>query len=111
MSAKINSQEDGLSDERLERAAECLRTLSHPVRLRMVELLLTGRYTVGELAEKCGVLQHVASEHLRLMQHCRLLDREKEGRKTFYTVAEPGLEAIMHCIHNRFGRRTSLKDL
>lgn len=106
MNVKTAEQEVGLSDERLERAAECLRTLSHPVRLRMVELLLSGRYTVGELAEKCGVLQHVASEHLRLMQHCRLLGREKEGRKTFYTVAEPGLAAIMQCIHNRFGNDT-----
>ena len=28
-------------------AAECLRTLAHPVRLRIVQLLLHGRYTVG----------------------------------------------------------------
>jgi len=34
----------------LEGAAECLRTLGHPVRLRMVEMLLHGDYTVGELA-------------------------------------------------------------
>ena len=36
-------------------AAECLKTLAHPVRLRMVQLLLHGRYTVGELAEDCDV--------------------------------------------------------
>ena len=47
-------------------AAECLRTLAHPVRLRMVQLLLHGRYTVGELAEDCDVPNNVASEHLRL---------------------------------------------
>lgn len=93
--------------EQLERAAECLRTLSHPVRLQMVDMLLQGRYTVGELAEACGVLHHMASEHLRLMQHCQLLGREKEGRKTYYTIAEPGLAAIMHCIHNRFGGEES----
>jgi len=103
MNATSRTSEAKLSPEKLERAAECLRTLSHPVRLQMVDLLLSGRYTVGELAEACGVLQHVASEHLRLMQHCRLLDREREGRKTFYTVAEPGLAAIMNCIHTRFG--------
>lgn len=92
-----------LSDESLEHAAECLRTLSHPVRLRMVDLLLNGTYTVGELAERCGVQQHVASEHLRLMQHCRLLDRERDGRRTYYRVVETGLASIMECIYNRFG--------
>lgn len=93
--------------EQLERAAECLRTLSHPARLHMVDLLLQGRYTVGELAEACGIRHHVASEHLRLMQHCQLLGREKEGRKTYYTIAEPGLAAIIQCIHNRFGNQES----
>ena len=35
----------------LEQAAECLKTLAHPHRLRIVQMLLQGRYTVGELAE------------------------------------------------------------
>ncbi len=94
--------EQTLTPESFTRAAECLRTLSHPVRLQMVEMLLHGKYTVTELAEACGVLQHVASEHLRLMQHCQLLDREREGRKTYYFVAEPGLASIMNCIRTRF---------
>lgn len=91
-----------LTAEGFARAAECLRTLSHPVRLQMVELLLHGKYTVTELAEACSVQQHVASEHLRLMQHCQLLERERDGRKTYYTVAEAGLASIMNCIRNRF---------
>ncbi len=39
----------------LAQAAECLKTLAHPHRLRMVQMLLQGRYTVGELAEACGI--------------------------------------------------------
>ena len=87
----------------LEEAAECLRTLGHPVRLRMVELLLKGKYTVGELAEACFIPSHMASEHLRLMQHCGLLAAEKEGRRTYYQIAENHLESILNCIRTRFG--------
>ena len=83
-------------------AAECLKTLAHPARLRMVQLLLQGRYTVGELAEDCEVPDNVASEHLRLMQRCGFLASEREGRKVFYQVAEPHLESIMSCIESRF---------
>ena len=64
----------------LEQAAECLKTLAHPHRLRMVQMLLRGRYTVGNLAEACGIASHMASEHLRLMQRCGLLSCEKDGR-------------------------------
>lgn len=87
----------------LAEAAECLRTLAHPHRLRMVQMLLQARLTVGELAEACGIPSHMASEHLRLMQRCGLLGSEKEGRKTFYTVAEPHLANILACIEGRFG--------
>jgi DNA-binding transcriptional ArsR family regulator len=89
--------------EALEKAAECLRTIAHPHRLRMIQLLLEHRYTVGELAEACEIQSHMASEHLRLMKHCGLLEPEREGRKTYYRIVEPHLEGIMQCIRSRFG--------
>ena len=87
----------------LEQAAECLKTLAHPHRLRMVQMLLRGRYTVGELAEACGIPSHMASEHLRLMQRCGFMTSEKDGRKAYYQIAEPHLANIMACIEARFG--------
>src|SRR5690242_14049738 len=84
-------------------AAECLRTLAHPHRLRMVQMLLQGDYTVGELAEACELPSAMASEHLRLMQRCGFLASEKDGRKVFYRVAEPHLKNILKCVEDRFG--------
>ncbi len=83
-------------------AAECLKALAHPARLRMVQLLLDGRFTVGELAEDCDIPNNAASEHLRLMQRCGFLTSQHEGRKVFYEVAEPHLADIMKCIESRF---------
>lgn len=92
-----------LSLEALAEAAECLRTLAHPFRLRMVQMLLNGKYAVGELAEACEIPSHMASEHLRLMQRCGFLTAEKDGRYVYYSVAEPHLASIMSCIEGRFG--------
>jgi len=86
----------------LGKAAECLRVLAHPHRLRMIQMLLSGYYTVGELAESCDLPTAMASEHLRLMQRCGLLDSEKDGRKVYYRVVEPHLKNIMKCIEERF---------
>lgn len=88
--------------EALTHAADCLRTLAHPVRIRMVQLLLHGRYTVGEIAEDCRIAENQASEHLRLMQRCGFLSSRREGRCVFYQVAEPHLEQIVRCIEERF---------
>ncbi len=91
-----------ISLDALGQAAECLRTLAHPHRLRIVEMLLGGRYTVGELAEACGIPSHMASEHLRLMQRCGFLDSAREGRTVYYAIVEPHLANIMNCIADRF---------
>ncbi len=93
----------------LGEAAECLRTLAHPHRLRMVQMLLQGEFSVGELAEACGLPSAMASEHLRLMQRCGFLTSEKDGRQVFYRVAEPHLKQILGCIEARFGVSPSAK--
>lgn len=89
----------------LEEAAECLRLLAHPHRLRIVQMLLRDRYTVGDLAAACGIPSHMASGHLRLMQRAGFLTAEKDGRKAYYRVAEPGLANILACVEARFGGR------
>jgi ArsR family transcriptional regulator, zinc-responsive transcriptional repressor len=86
----------------LAEAAECLKTLAHPHRLRMVQMLLHSRYTVGQLAEACAIPSHMASGHLRLLQHCGLLDQERAGREVFYRIAQPCLRDIIACIRARF---------
>ena len=82
---------------------ERLHTLRKLMPNTRLQMLLRGRYTVGELAQACQVPSHMASEHLRLMQRCGLLRSEKEGRKAYYQVAEPHLAAIMACVESRFG--------
>jgi ArsR family transcriptional regulator, zinc-responsive transcriptional repressor len=85
------------------KAAECLRVLAHPVRLRILRLLLVGRFSVGELAEDCGIENSVASDHLRLLQRCGFLVSQRDGRKVYYLVAEPHLMPLMACLEGGFG--------
>ena len=88
--------------DELNQAAECLRILAHPHRLRIVQMLLRDEYTVGELAEACGIASHMASEHLRLMQRCGFLNSVKQGRFRYYRVIEPHLANILDCVEKRF---------
>ncbi len=91
--------------ETLSQAAECLRVLAHPHRLRMIQMLLQGDFTVGELAEACELPTAMASDHLRLMQRCGFLSAQKDGRKVYYRVIEPHLQSILGCIEDRFDPR------
>ena len=85
-------------------AAECLRALAHPIRLKILFLLESNRWTVGELAEACSIRSHVASEHLRLMQRCGMLSVEKEGQKSYYQICESQVHAILACMREKFSQ-------
>ncbi len=101
MTKRKTSEMDG---EALNQAAECLRTLAHPHRLKMIQLMLGDTtHSVSELAEACGITQPQASEHLRLMQRCGFLLSVRDGRAVYYEVCEPHLASIMTCIEERFG--------
>jgi ArsR family transcriptional regulator, zinc-responsive transcriptional repressor len=93
-----------LSLDVLEKAAECLRTLAHPHRLRIIQILLMRDESVGELAKACGLPSHMVSEHLRLLKDRGFLASERQGRRIFYKIAEPALAGIMDCIKARFGQ-------
>lgn len=94
-----------LGIDTLEKAAECLKTLSHPHRLMMIQILLEGSCTVGLLAEACGIPSNMASEHLRLLRDRGFLSSERQGRQVFYHIAEPGLANIMQCVAMRYGHQ------
>ncbi len=97
------TQSDPLCMEALEQAAGCLRTVAHPHRLRMIQMLLGGNYTVGELAQACDIPPSGASEHLGKMRDRGLLVGKRQGRSIYYEISEQGLGSIMDCIEKRFG--------
>jgi DNA-binding transcriptional ArsR family regulator len=87
-----------LSAQILAEAAECLRVLAHPIRLRIVDILMQGEFPVGEIAKLCQVQPHQTSEHLRLLKGHGLLDSERRGRAVFYKIADPRLPGLLSCI-------------
>ena len=100
---KAQTRPELLDLDALGLAAECLKTLAHPHRLRMIQMLLVDEFTVAKLAAACGIPSHMASDHLGKMKDRGLLTVERRGREAFYQIAEPHLKNIMDCIEARFG--------
>jgi ArsR family transcriptional regulator, zinc-responsive transcriptional repressor len=91
--------------ELLEDAAECLRVMAHPVRLRIAEILTQGEFPVHEIAAMCELPPNQASEHLRLMKGRGLLGSRRRGRVVYYAVASPRLPGLLKCIHSTCGAK------
>ncbi len=82
----------------LEAAAECLKVMAHPARLRMVDILMQSELPVGRIAELCELSPAQTCEHLRLMKGHGLLGSERRGREVYYRIVSPRLPALLKCI-------------
>ena len=60
--------------------------IGNAARYRIVESLLKGRKTVGELTEIVGLSQPAVSQHLKTLRSSNLVVDERRGREVFYTV-------------------------
>ena len=92
-----------LKMDTLGMAAECLKVMAHPVRLRIVEILMQGEFPVHEIAELCEVPPPQACEHLRLLQGHGLLGSERRGRIVYYRIQSPRLPSLIQCIRKTCG--------
>lgn len=92
-----------LSIESLTEAAACLKVMAHPIRLRIVDILMQGSYTVKQIAELCETRENQICEHLRLMQNCGLLTSERQGRAVYYRILSPQLPALLKCVRMHCG--------
>ena len=93
---------DFLPEKTLEAAAECLKVMAHPVRLRIVNLLMQGEFAVHEIAKLCRTSPNQTCEHLRLLKGHGFLSSERHGRTVYYKIVSPQLPNLIECIRKNF---------
>ena len=81
--------------EEFRRAAEVLRALSHPVRLRIIELLGEGELCVKNLEERLGVSQSSVSQHLTRLRYAGLIESERKGHLVCYRLLNGSAARIL----------------
>ena len=74
--------------DQLDLAAEMLKALADPSRLRLLLRLAKGELSVGELAELEQEKITTVSARLKVMSIARLLKRRREGQTIFYSLAD-----------------------
>jgi DNA-binding transcriptional ArsR family regulator len=98
MATVINYQ---INREKLEKAAFILRTVAHPTRLAIVDLLnLNARLGVNEISDALKVEQSLLSHHLTTMKLKGILRSEKEGQNVFYSLKERDVTKLIACIEH-----------
>lgn len=83
--------------------ADFFRTLGHPARVRVLELLKDGELTVGELQAELEIDSSGASQHLGAMRRQGLLESRREGTSVFYRVRDPRIFQLLETAKQLIG--------
>ena len=92
------------------------RALAHPVRIRILELLVKGDRNVQELQEALGLEQPVVSQQLAVLRSSNIVSGRKEGVSVRYGVRDPLIGTLLDTARQIFnnhlvGTRDLLRQL
>ncbi len=75
--------------------AEFFKTLGHPARIRILELLVERERTVGELLPEVGLEASNLSQQLAVLRRAGVVVTAKSGNTVVYSIASPGIADLL----------------
>ena len=82
----------------LAKAADVIKVVGHPDRLRILEFLEEGEKAVGEIQECLDLPQAIVSQHLAKMRGWDIVESRRDGIHVYYHIIEPKVTHILDCI-------------
>ncbi|MER7668196.1 metalloregulator ArsR/SmtB family transcription factor [Kitasatospora sp. NPDC096128] len=75
--------------------AEFFKTLGHPVRIRVLELLSEREYAVAEMLPEVGVEASHLSQQLAVLRRSNLVIARREGSTVYYRLTNPQVAELL----------------
>ncbi|MGA9278744.1 ArsR/SmtB family transcription factor [Ilumatobacter sp.] len=75
--------------------ADFFKTLAHPARIRVLELLRNGELSVGALIPDVGIEASHLSQQLAVLRRANVVQTRKEGSTVLYSVVDPRIFELL----------------
>jgi len=75
--------------------AEFFKTLGHPARIRVLELLSERDHSVRELVERVDIEPNNLSQQLAVLRRTSLVSSHRHGGEVSYSLSAPGLRELL----------------
>jgi DNA-binding transcriptional ArsR family regulator len=84
--------------------AEFFRTLGHPARVQILQLLRGGERSVGALQAELGMDSGGTSQHLAALRRISLVEGRRDGTSVFYRVTDESVFTLLELARGIIGR-------
>ena len=75
--------------------AEFFKTLGHPARIRVLELLSEREHAVAEMLPEVGIEPAHLSQQLAVLRRANLVKTPKEGSTVYYSLSSPQVAELL----------------
>ena len=75
--------------------AQFFRALGHPVRIKILEILVRGGRTVQELQAALKLEQPIVSQQLAVLRNQNVVSAQKEGLSVRYELRDPAIGELL----------------
>ncbi len=79
--------------------ADICKTLTHPIRLEILDALRDGEKTVTQLVEMLEAAQSTVSRHLGVMRSSGVVSTRRDGVSVYYSLSSPHIIAAYDEMH------------
>lgn len=88
-----------IDEEKLSAANEVIRSVSHPLRLRIIDFIDKNKViNVNKIYNTLGLEQSITSQHLRILRLSNLVNTKREGKQIFYSINYKNMEELVKSI-------------
>lgn len=94
-----------------DKEADFFKSLSHPIRLFILQTIKDGKYSVSELAEKVGIDISTMSKHLDVLKRQQIIYGEKEKNNMYYKLNMPCIFTFLECVKKIYIKQTDCKNI
>ncbi len=90
------------SDQQVDKVTEILKSIAHPIRLKILCFLLDGEKNVSEIEQQFGSTISNISQHLTVLRKADIISRRKEANFMYYYLKDRKIVLLMETIKSNF---------
>jgi DNA-binding transcriptional ArsR family regulator len=90
------------NEQQVELVTELLKSIAHPIRMKILCFLMEGEKNVGEIEQQFGSTISNISQHLTVLRKANIIDRRKEANFMFYSLKNNNIFKLMETLKTNF---------
>ena len=91
-----------LSEDQVNYTSELLKSIAHPIRLKILCFLIDGEKTVSQIEHEFGSTISNISQHLTILRKMYIINRRKEANFMYYSLKDDRVLTLIKTLKNLF---------